>query len=94
MADRVLRVKVDPVSTWAQWKIRESLDVEADTVLVSAVWADGDKRQSQVYLIGDANDLLFCLSSAVLGLNRHQKWALLKMLLRLGRRAMIRKEVR
>ncbi|MBQ8313673.1 MAG: hypothetical protein IJ438_01005 [Clostridia bacterium] len=93
MADRALRVKADPVSTWAQWKIRESVDMEADTVLVSAVWADGDKRQVQVHLIGDANDLLFCVSSAVLGLNRHQKWALLKMLLNRGRRAMIRKEV-
>lgn len=93
MADRALRVKVDPVSTWAQWKIRETVDMEADTVMVSCVWADGDKRQVRAHLIGDANDLLFCVSSAVLALNRQQKWALLKMLLRRGRRAMIRKEV-
>lgn len=94
MAERALRVKVEPVNTWAQWKIRDSVDMEADTVLVSCVWADGDKRQVRAHLIGDGNDLLFCVSSAVLALTRQQKWALLKMLLRRGRRAVIRKEVR
>ena len=94
MAERVLRVKVEPVNTWAQWKIRDSVDMEADTVLVSCVWADGDKRQVRAHLIGDVNDLLFCVSSAVLALTRQQKWALLKILLRRGRRAVIRKEVR
>jgi len=93
MAERVLRVKVEPVNTWAQWKIRDSVDMEADTVLVSCVWADGDKRQVRAHLIGDVNDLLFCVSSAVLALTRQQKWALLKILLRRGRRAVIRKEV-
>lgn len=93
MAERALRVKVEPASTWAQWKLRDTVDMEADTVLVSCVWADGDKRQVRAHLIGDANDLLFCVSSAVLALTRQQKWALLKMLLRRGRRAMIRKEV-
>lgn len=94
MAERALRVKVEPVNTWAQWKVRETLDMEADTVLVSTVWADGDKRQVRAHLIGDRDDLLYCVSTAVLALTRQQKWALLKMLVRRGRRALVRRECR
>lgn len=93
MTDRELRVTVEPVSSKAFGKMRETVELEVDTVLVSGVWADGDKRQVQVHLIGDRNNMLFCVSSAVLSLTGKQKWALLKMLLRRSRRSAIRKEV-
>lgn len=93
MGDRCLKITVEPVDAWAQWKIRDNVTRDADTVLMVTCCADGSHRQLHTELIGDKGDLLICICSAILALDKPSFRALVQMLWRKRRQHKPLKEV-
>lgn len=93
MANRWLKITIEPACSWARWQLREPVVRDADTVLMVSCCADGATRQTRTELIGDKGDLLLCACAVLQALDKQHQLALLKMLWQNRRQWRAMKEV-